>query len=128
MNLVSSILKWLKNKENLENLLVLADLPSFLGDSKPPAIEGYYPDVWAKEVRSGFVAIGEAKTARDIENRHSTEQFGAFLRYCNALESAVLVVAVPWMMVNCAKAHIRRIKKNTNTQAVNVVFLAMLPA
>lgn len=128
MNLVSSILKWFEDKENFEGLLVFTDLPSSLGDSKPPAIEGYYPDVWAKEVRGGFVAIGEAKTARDIENRHSTEQFGAFLRYCNGLESAILVVAVPWMMVNCAKAHIRRIQKNTDTQAVNVVFLGMLPA
>lgn len=86
------------------------------------------PDVWAKNIQNGMVIIGEAKTLRDIENRHSAAQLSAFLEYCNDNKPSLLIVAVPWMMVSCAKSQIKYLKNITKAQGVQVVFLDMLPA
>lgn len=126
--LVSSIAKWLEKQEYFGSLITLADIPSSIGASKPPIVGGFAPDVWAKNIENGSVIIGEAKTLRDIENRHSSEQFSAFLKFCNDNKPSLLVVAVPWMMVNCAKSHIEYLKRKTRTEGVQVVFLDMLPA
>ena len=108
--------------------MIRVDLPSSTGQSKPPLVEGFSPDLWAKNFKDGMVIIGEAKTLRDIENRHSSAQFSAFLKFCHDNRPSLFVVAVPWMMVNCAKSQIEYMKRITKTQDVQVVFLDMLPA
>jgi hypothetical protein len=98
-----------------------------IGSPVPPTIEGFMPDVWAKNFRKGLTIVGEAKTNNDIENRHSANQLSAFLRFCDRNRPSQLVIAVPWMMVNCAKGFVGYLKRRTETEDVPVVFLEMLP-
>jgi len=87
---------------------ILVDSSSSSRECKPPSIEGFVPDVYAKGFGGGFTVVGEAKTAGDIECRHSSDQFRAFLQHCSQRNNAVFIVAVPWHMTRFAKALISR--------------------
>lgn len=57
--------------------------------------------------------IGEAKTINDFDNKHSKMQYDVYLKECEDFQGkAILVVAVPWQIVNTAKNYFRRKKKN----------------
>jgi hypothetical protein len=125
--LVDSIKKWLlEYKQSSSNLCVFCDSPSRSSQDKPPAIEGFIPDIYAIIPNGELVIVGEAKTWSDIESRHSIAQFGAFLRYCSTRKNTMLVIAVPWDMVNCVKSLVRFLQKSTNTQAACVKILEKL--
>jgi hypothetical protein len=60
-------------------------------------INGYTPDVEAFSFQGNIkVIIGEAKCSSDIENKHSKEQYTAFMQYCYNNAQALFIVAVPW--------------------------------
>ena len=64
------------------NTVIQADLQESPGDTVPPLIGGYRPDIIARS--SGAqpnVIIAEAKTDRDIDKHHTLAQIGAFLDY-----------------------------------------------
>lgn len=126
-NLVEAIKSWiLGNVPDNRMLCVYSDLPSNNASNKPPRIEGFIPDIYASERNREIVIVGEAKTAGDLETRHSTAQFEAFLRHCSGQVNSLLVIAVPWHMVNCGKSLIRSLKKRTHTEDVRVLFLEKL--
>jgi hypothetical protein len=127
VSLVSAILNWIEDRHGNKNLLIMANLPAPVGTPVPPCIEGFVPDVWAKNFQEGLIIVGEAKTSGDLENRHSADQLSAFLRFCDQNRPSCLVIAVPWMTVSCAKAFVRYLKRRIGTEDVPVVFLDMLP-
>lgn len=125
--LVDSIKRWISEQTLDQNMLCMyCDCSSSIGSDKPPRIEGFVPDIYVKALDRELVIVGEAKTAHDMETRHSTAQFEAFLRHCASATNSLLVIAVPWDMVNCARSLIRYLKKKTNTETVRVFFLEKL--
>lgn len=118
------VLEWYRNSSDL---CIYFDSPSGHFNDKPPEIEGFIPDVYATLLKEDIVIIGEAKTVRDLESRHSKRQLEAFLKHCFNKRKAILIIAVPWDLVNSAKSLIRFLKKKSNTESVTVKFLELLP-
>lgn len=125
--LVQHLLEWVQMNISQDNTLVLVDLPSTPPGDKPPAIGGFHPDLYCRLHDGLQVLIGEAKTAGDIDTRHSREQFRAFLLYLTQYPAGTLLIAVPWFVVNQAKTVIRALQRTTNTHGVRLVFLEQLP-
>ncbi len=123
--LVNSIVDWIQsNCGPSAQASVLVDSPDTQPGNTPPAIGGYIPDVFLK---SEPPLIGEAKTAKDIETKHSRDQYAAFLKYLSIYKDAVFVLAVPWHMVPQARSLITRVQKIHNAENVRTVFIDKLP-
>ncbi len=126
-NLVESIKGWiLEYVPDNRMFCIYCDLPSNNASNKPLRIEGFIPDIYAIERDYELIIVGEAKTPGDLETRHSMAQFEAFLRHCSGKINSMLVIAVPWHMVNCGRSLIRSLKKRTHTEDVRVLFLEKL--
>ena len=104
MDLVKAIQEWVSIKFFCGDLgCIYIDGPDSSEQRKPPKLNGFIPDVFAKRDHA-TVVIGEAKTFSDLENTHTNEQLGAFLTYCHTLPGSCLVLAVPWFMTRRAKS------------------------
>lgn len=91
-------------------------------DSKRPTkiIGNYIPDVffWHKNL----LIIGEAKTAKDFERKHSKDQYLAYMSECMKFYGkAILVISVPWQLVPTTKNYFRRMKKDMHANVQVVV-------
>ena len=126
INLVNAIKEWISNHEEENNLCIYSDLPTSHYGGKPPSINGYYPDIYATVRGNKKIFIGEAKTANDIESRHSRQQFQAFLQYCIPHSNSELIIAVPWDFVNCARGLIQSLIRRNETKTVSVRILERL--
>ena len=62
---------------------------------RPPKVSGFTPDVYATDVPTTMTLIGEAKTAADLDTRHSRAQIAAFLEYLAHTPGGLFVLAVP---------------------------------
>jgi hypothetical protein len=64
---------------------------------EPIGVRGVKPDVWGLDERGELAAVGEAKTAQDIFNRHTIGQLKVFghLRRRHSANCLTLYVAVP---------------------------------
>jgi len=126
--LVQSLVQWVKSNCLIEkDGLLLVDDPAQMASSKPPSINGYFPDVYLRGLRLRSILIGEAKSAYDLESRHSRKQLASFLIHLLSVERGTLLVAVPWHVVPRAKSLIRAIQRETNSMSVQTIFLDYLP-
>lgn len=126
MRLVANIVEWVTSSAvGGDPGRVLVDAPDRLASSKPPRIGGYVPDVYAPLPTGGF-AIGEAKTQTDIENRHTHEQFAAFLGWCARHPGSIFVVAVRWHLTRLAARVITRVIEKEELPDVRFVVLDQL--
>jgi hypothetical protein len=126
--LVERLVQWMqRNISNSDSAVVLVDSPTTAAENRPPAIGGYNPDVFCRTIGGEHVLIGEAKTAGDIENKHSRDQIRAFLVYLKQCQSGTLVVAVPWRAVGQVMSLIHFLQRETDTMVVKTVFLGKLP-
>ena len=126
MRLVQSLVAWIAAEYfGGESKHILVDAPEKSPQSKPPCIGGAVPDA-AAYLPSGGIVIGEAKTSRDIENRHTEGQFCTFLRFCKFHEDSVLVVAVPWPAEALAKNRLKFLKRRDGLATVRTVVLERL--
>jgi hypothetical protein len=128
MNLVSSLVSWIAmNRFQGQRGCLLIDAPDSVRNAKPPTISGYVPDVFGASVSGDWVAIGEAKTAGDIENVHTKRQLAAFLQYCSERPGSVLVLAVPWHMTRYVRVLAAIIARMPGCGGVPTVVLEQLP-
>jgi len=86
----------------------MIDHPDSEAAARPPRIGGFIPDVYVPCAPGNRLIIAEAKTGRDLDTKHSLDQFDAFLGRCSQVENAMFVLAVPWDMVRLAEAIIRQ--------------------
>ncbi len=127
INLVNDLVFWIsENHLNGDHHLVLADRPQTMGSQKPPRIDGYCPDAFARNTKSYELILGEAKTSWDLESLHTERQIGSFLKFCSISNSSLFVFAVPWHMARFGKNLLRQIQRRTNTQDVHVLVLENL--
>lgn len=125
---VEEIVNWLMQGNDAgREYVVMNDVAGQGPNRRPPIIDGFIPDVYAVAHQDRRIIIGEAKTIMDIESTHSRMQYAAYLRHCKAYPSAALLLAVPWTMVNCTKGLLKAIKRQTDTQLVEVILLKDLP-
>lgn len=95
--------------------------------SRPPAIEGYVPDLYVDDKMLRLLVIGEAKTPRDLESGRSEAQIRAFLEYCAMQSDSLFVLAVPWHSVRFAQSLLGMWKRRAGIQSVHTKVLEMLP-
>lgn len=79
----------------ITDIMVREDAVRPLRGERPPKVAGFIPDVYASDVPTTMMLIGEAKTAADLETKHSRAQIAAFLKYLSHTPGGLLVLAVP---------------------------------
>ncbi len=127
LRLVEALVSWIAVEQfHGERGCILVDAPDSLAHAKPPNIAGYVPDVFAHGLAGGGIVVGEAKTASDVENRHTREQLGAFLRYCAARPGSVFVFAVPWHATRYARWLIESVRRACGCGRVSTFVLEQL--
>ena len=128
LGLVQHLVLWVQeHRSNEQDSILFVDDPSRAAGAKPPSIFGYLPDLYWKTRRGHSVLIGEAKSAYDVESRHSRKQFASFLIHLRTFDEGTLLIAVPWHVVPQAKSLIRGIQRDTSSIMVRAIFLDYLP-
>lgn len=110
IELVKAMYKWVCIAYfNGDDGLVLVSLPSTPVHSKPlRVLGGYEPDLFAKDLSSNLLILGEAKTSEDIGRLHSKEQYRAYYETCKYHNGpSILVFAVPFFDVPRMRSTIR---------------------
>ena len=86
------------------------------------------PDAYVPCGPGNLLVIGEAKTAGDLERKHSLEQIAAFLETCSESENSYFILAVPWDQVRLAQSLVKKLKIDTATSGVRSKVLEKLDA
>lgn len=91
----------------LDRPLISTDSDGNLGSYR---VQGnFVPDVYF--TNTSCMYIGEAKTIKDFERKHSQDQFLSYIRELKSFsDKGVLVVSIPWQLVATAKNYFRRLK------------------
>jgi hypothetical protein len=127
MHLVELLAEWIATnllEGDYEHMLI--DFPDRPAQRKPPKIYGYIPDIYISHSSQYSLIIGEAKTASDIESRHTIDQINSYLRRCAQSDRALLVMAVPWFCVGGANSTIRYCKNKTGFTEVKSIVIEKL--
>jgi hypothetical protein len=108
---------------------VYVDLPEISKFAKPPSLSsGVRPDLYAKRFDYDLFVIGEAKTAEDIETRHSILQYRYYIDECEKHPGAsTIVVAVPWFMHRTARNLLLHLLTKSNATKTRLEVLDKLP-
>ena len=126
--LVKSMATWISaNLLDNDEGYILIDLPSSPVTCKPPTINKYVPDLFVARTRAGTTIVGEAKTASDLERRHSIDQITAFMTYCETHAPSLFVLAIPWYSVPLARSLIRYIRTKEGLVSIQVKIMENLP-
>jgi hypothetical protein len=84
----------------------------------PPIVGSSCPDLYARENPNNYLIIGEAKTARDLDNPHTEQQLGEYFTHLTAQASGELIVAVPLLCAGAAHRLCRVAKAKFNAENV----------
>ncbi len=85
---------------------ITTDLQAQPGDPVPMLIGGYRPDIIGRHVAESVqTVIAEAKTDRDIENRHTRLQIAAFVTHLHSMEkgTGTFILAVNGQVADTAR-------------------------
>jgi len=125
--MVLSIKQWIINCfKDKEKLYVWCDTPEDRKSEVPCRIEGFIPDVYAKLINSSREIIGEAKTANDLDSKHTEKQLAAFLKLCSRNDGMILVLAVPWDLVRYTRSLVEYWKKKYHAENTRTIILEKL--
>jgi hypothetical protein len=128
IQLVDALVEWITSSLlNGDGGCVLADQPCCSRDRKPPRVGRFVPDVYVPKTAHSGLIIGEAKTARDLESRHTVEQMEEFLRACQDRKDSFFVLATPWYATRLAKALVRDVASRTRSENVTSIVIDQLP-
>lgn len=92
------------------SLCITTDLSAFPGDRVPPQIGGFRPDIIARGFAQPFrLLIAEAKTDRDVDNRHTRHQIDAFVGHLASIPNGdcTFVLAVSGRVADTARTVLR---------------------
>jgi hypothetical protein len=84
----------------------------------PPALSDFRPDVYAREIGSGFLVVGEAKTPNDLDRRHTEDQLGAYFEHLKIQERGELDLAVTLPCVGLAHEICRRVRARYKCETI----------
>lgn len=106
---------------------IMVDSPDSYSQNRPPKIYDFVPDVFVINAPGYEFIIGEAKTARDVDSRHTMKQVEIFLRKCAESEKSFFVLAVPWYMVGLAESIVEHYRKKIGVEKEKTKVLEKLP-
>lgn len=102
------------------HIRILTDLQKYPGDEVPPTISGYRPDIYANKVSSSPLIVSEAKTDRDLDNKHTHQQITSFIRYLDLLNDSLFVLSVSGRAVDHAKTFMRFLFHTTKVKYTRI--------
>ena len=89
------------------------DVQQIPGDAVPPNIGGFRPDVYAcRKTSADPVVIAEAKTDRDLDNKHTHNQVVSFIAYLERKGNGLFVLSVTGCGADHAKTLLRFIRQD----------------
>jgi hypothetical protein len=106
-----------------EHHSILHDLPGPIGCDKPPKIGAFRPDVYAADVPTTTVVIGEAKTADDLDTEHTRRQLLDFAHFLKLYPGSSLLLAVPWSLRARAQFLLERAAREADACDLNLVVI-----
>lgn len=125
--LVAHMIRWIEERySGRGDLCLYADHIDWLANSKPYAIDGYIPDVYGVGVSWPLTVVGEAETARSIDDPHAAEQISAFIEFLAPRPNPVLVIATPWAAVPRARSLVRNALRRKGNPAIETFCLERL--
>lgn len=99
------------------DILVREDAVRPRRGERPPKLAGFTPDVYATDVPTTKTLVGEAKTAADLETKHSRAQITAFLEYVAHTPGGLFVLAVPVAVKPRARWVLRELERPLGADA-----------
>ena len=118
-NLVEGMFNYVK--KSFPYYRVSADIQNRTGDEIPLKIGGYRPDLFAYYEKDGSHIIGEAKTSRDLESRHSIDQIKAFLNYLKTKNNSDFMLSVPYESADRAKVVLKFIREELDLKEIKII-------
>ena len=119
------IVSWIENNYSKNKMVVIADLDNPIGEERPPNINGYIPDVYARNIKNDITIIGEAKTQNDISNEHTKNQIRSYLDYLCLARQGILVIATQWDSVNSIKSIVKLALRDSSSDSLQTIFLSV---
>ncbi len=121
--LVEMAVNWVERNCINYNPQLLVDNIDMLGASKPFAIRGYIPDIYCRFSSSQYLIVGDAKTPRDLDTKHSKLQMEAFISHISTQGNGLFLIATTWATTNRAKSILKRIKQSLTANSVEVLVI-----
>jgi len=112
---------------NVDKACVFLDHPLRNQGYAIPFCYGFKPDLYALSDSSKIIVIGEAKTYKDLQSKHTKAQILSFLKKCREYEISFFIMAVPWDMVPYALSLVRDAIPLAEAEKVNVKIIEKLP-
>ena len=108
LDLVQIALEYIKGITPSDAMhLIQVDSPD---THRPLMVGAFIPDVYLET--SDLLIIGEAKTLKDFDTKHSVAQYKAYIERCDSFPGErCIVVSVPWQLTSTAKNLFRRLTK-----------------
>jgi hypothetical protein len=106
--------------------LLFVDGPHDDSDGCPPTLGQLRPDVFARGRINSEVIIGEAKTARDIDNDHTFAQLSVYFHYLANERRGELWLSVPYEAVGMGHRVCRQIRRTSAQHTVPFVVFGWL--
>ncbi|MCY3767943.1 MAG: hypothetical protein OXG56_01035 [Gammaproteobacteria bacterium] len=97
-----------------------ADLQPKPGDPVPPLINGFRPDVISRSNLENSIVIAEAKTDRDLDNKHTENQIASFINYLEKKGNGCLVLSVTGCGADRAKTFLRFMHQSEKVRITNL--------
>ena len=101
-------------------IVTTVDLQLSPGDELPPLIDGFRPDVYAKNSQIGLIVIAEAKTDNDIDNRHTHGQITSFINYLERQKKGSFILAVTGIGADRAKTLLRFTRRELGVESTMI--------
>jgi len=118
IELVIKLEKWIKiNFLNVSTLWI--DKPV---EKKPRqvSLSGFIPDYYGEiNNPSRDKIVGEAKTPRDLQSKHSKQQIIEFMLYCNKYKGSKFILIVPYQYKAFAKNFIKYLMKENKIDSIS---------
>lgn len=106
--------------------IIYCDVQDELINDLPPIIGGNRPDVFAHDIRTSMVIIGEAKTSNDIDNSHTLTQLDSFFAYLRNQPGAEFWMAVPWLSAGTAMRVCSHARKKSDALHIPIRVFAFM--
>lgn len=102
------------------DIVMQIDMQIMPGDHVPRLINKHRPDIYAYRKDGSFYLIGEAKTAHDLDNKHTHSQLTSFTQYLESKPSGCFVLAVSGEKADRAKTILRFIRQELNLSKIDL--------
>jgi hypothetical protein len=97
---------------------IFASSSSIKGYKTTPKMFGFFPDIYAEDKRRSMAIIGEAKTSEDICNKHTEDQFIAYIRFIKPFKKKFIFLQVEESDFYGALLYLKPLFKNSSVSLI----------